>query len=372
MELLVIVACALGQPVDDPKGLIDHIRFTYKQNKDTFRFGHFRFEYVVGQSESTADAEAGIFKRSIKEEGLYIFDEHNARYELTADPAEAAAVTSRDPEKRTVATIAETCRLLTDGKVTLVDILSLNRAKTDFLHNPMILADTKFYESCFKFPLSIGCPTAIHKDLFRYLSATEDGTASIGEIDLDAELNGLTVCKVSIAFKRGECTYWVDLNRGAVPLRILTHYRSGNVEMVFAYEDLVLVRGAGWIPQRMLHVIGNGATVRRVRITEIDVAHRPPPSVFALDFPKPIGLVDRAKKLAYSKRKTWSLLKLPGRASSEAKSAVPRSRITPSELPGEIEAGPHWSIIVSAVVLILAAGGLVTVLMRSRKRFWRQ
>jgi hypothetical protein len=144
----------------------------------------------------------------------------------------------------------------------------------------------------------------------------------------------------------------------------LDHYNPTNVDIVFAFDDLIQVAGAGWLPRRMLHIIANGITVYRLVVTDIDVQHKPRVSAFQIEFPKPVRLFDDAKKLVYTRRKTWSLLDLPSRSSPDAKPAIPKSYVAPVELPGEIEAGPRWAVILLLVLLVLVAGCSIVIARR--------
>lgn len=365
--LILLLAGMLGCQADDPARQVEYVRLSYKANKDAFAFGTFRFKCTRATCVSLEDAKSEVYSRSITEDGFYAFDGQNARFELTAEPKDVAAVTKWIDEHRS-STLASTFRMLTDGKVTFMDLLHLNRAGTVLLHQPQIFPDTVFYRQTFEFPLFLGDDSARPYDLFSSLTLIKEGKVSLAELDLDARMDGVKVCKISFNHKSGKRTYWVDLNRGAVPLRILNHYNPTNRDSHFIFDDLVQVPNAGWLPRRMLHITGNGGSVRRVVVTNVDVQNRPSLSVFQLDFPKPISLHDRARKLVYSRRKTWSLLNLPSRSSPGTRSAIPIDYIPPAELPGEIEPGPPWVIIVSASMSVVLVLGSILVLRRRKKR----
>jgi hypothetical protein len=365
---LLLLAATIGFQQGDPTEQIEFLRLSYKANKDAFAFGTFHFEYIRGSSASLSDAESGIFRRSIKEDGFYAFDAKNARYDLIAHPKDYAAFTTRIDERRTSST-ALTLRMLTDGEVTLVELLRPNESATAFVHSPRIHQGKLFYgDAYFHFPLWIGDSDAREYDLFSDLNAVKDGRFSLVELDFGARLDGFTVCKLSFTWKDGKRTYWIDSSRGSVPLRILSHYNSANRDVIFIFADLEQVQGAGWLPRRRIHIIGPGAIVDRIVVTEIDTRHKPPPSTFQLDFPEPIGLVDGARKLVYPKRKSWSLLNLPGRSSPGTRPAIPSTYISPADLPGEVEAGPPWAIIVPVGVVVFLVAGSILIITRHKKR----
>jgi hypothetical protein len=368
--LLLLLAGLIGMAPDDSSQQLEFLRLSYRANKDAFAFGTFRFEYTTGNSASASDAESEIFFQFIKEEGFYVFDGENARYELNANPTELAAVTTRsrtDPRKSS--SLATSFRMLTDGKVTLMDLLFLNQENTILHHKASIFPQTTLFRKRFEFPLYLGDDSDRPYDLFSDLTGIKNGKATLLELDLDSRLGDLKVCKLTYEYRQGKITYWIDLSRGSLPLRILDHYNPTNLDVTFIFGDLVQVSGAGWIPRRRLHILGNGAVVDRIIIKEIDTQSKPRTSIFGLDFPEPIGIVDQARKLAYSPRKTWSLLQLPSPSSPSSKPVSLKSNISPPEMPGELRPGSFWTITLPlGVIILLAIGATVVIRRRSRLR----
>lgn len=129
--LLIVALTALRS--DDASQQLEFLRLSYKANKEAFSFGTFRFEYTRGSSASRQDAEAGVFSSSINEQGFYVFDGKNARYDLIAAPTDLAAKTTRVGERRTMSS-AKSFRMLTDGEATLLDTLLPDQPGTNLVH----------------------------------------------------------------------------------------------------------------------------------------------------------------------------------------------------------------------------------------------
>jgi hypothetical protein len=366
---LLLFAASIGLQPGDSMQRVDFLRLSYKANKEAFAFGTFHFEFTRGSSASPSDAEAGVFSKAIREDGLYIFDGKNGRYELIAEPKELAAMTTRVNERKTVS-LARTFRALTDGKATLVDFLVLNESSTSFYHRPEIYADPSMFheESFFKFPLWLGDDDGHPMDLFRDLTAIRDGRATLIDLDTESSLEGIKVCKLSFAFAEGKCTYWIDMSRGFIPLRILAQYKRNDAQILQTFGDLEHIPDAGWLPRRRMQIMNNGAVVDRIVVTQIDVKNRPQSSDFRLDFPEPVSIRDRARNLDYAGQKSWSLLKLPSRSSPGTTPIIPGHFILPDESSGEIDAGPPWSIIVAAGSVVLIVLSSVVILRRRKKR----
>ena len=367
MLLLLLAATVALQPGDHMRD-IDYLRLSYKSNKEAFAFGTFRFEYTIGNCASLPDAEAGVFARSLHEQGLYVFYGKNARYDLIADPREFAAFSTRIREHQ-FSSIAVALRMLTDGQVTLLDSLNPSESGSEWYHSAGIRRGRLFYkDGFFEFPLWLGDDSARGYDLFSDLSDVKEGRSTLIELDREALLDGLKVCKVSFSWGDGKRTYWIDSKRGSVPLRILDHFNRGDLDVIFRYDDVEHVEGAGWIPRKATHIIGSRGPVDRTVITEIDVRNRPTAAVFQLEFPEPINMVDRARQLVYPKSKTWSLLNLPGRSSAGVSPAIPTTFVAPADLPGEIEGGPPWATIaLASAAVCLVVGSIAIVSRRGRK-----
>ncbi len=366
---LALLAAMISIGSDDRSQQIEFLRVSYKANTEAFAFGTFHFEYTTGSCATLADAESAVFSKAVREDGLYVFDGKNARYDLIAGPADIAAVTTRIDDQKT-ASSASSFRMLTDGEVTFLDFQYLDKSNTILNHKPEMYSGTRvFYDDArFKFPLWIGDAGRHPYDLFRGLTAVKEGRASLVELDFDSHLDGLKVCKLSLAYGEDKRTYWVDLSRGCVPLRIVGHHGQNTADSVYKFSDLEHVPNAGWLPRRSLHILLNGKVVDRIVVTQIDTENKPRSPLFQLDFPQPMPVLDRHRKLFYARQKSWSLLNLPSRSSPGTRAAIPRAFNPPTDMPGEIEAGSPWAIVVSAAAVLGIISGAVLIALKRRKR----
>jgi hypothetical protein len=366
----LLLAGTVGYQAGDPTEQIEYLRLSFKANKDAFAFGTFRFEYTVGSSASFSDAESGVFSKSVKEDGFFAFERKNARCELIADPKGLETVTTRIDERH-ASSLALTFRTLTDGKATLLDLIMLDERRKTLRHGPateIYPGSSMFYnDAYFKFPLLLGTDEARPFDLFSDLNEIKNGNSSLGALDFESDLNGLKVCKLSLRYKEGERTYWIDVNRGCVPLRILDHYNGNGSESTYLFSDLEHVPNAGWLPRRRLRIVQNGGFLDRLVVTQIDVENKPQPSVFQLEFPEAITLVDRTRNLVSARRKIWSLLNPPSASSPGTRTAFRNAGGPLPEMPGEIDSRVPWTIILLTATIVLLIAG-TTVVVRRRKR----
>jgi hypothetical protein len=366
--ILLLLAGTIGLQSGESAQQLNFLRVSYKANKDSFAFGTFRFEYTRGSCASPSDAESGVFSRSVTEHGLYVFDGKNARFDLIADPKDIAAATT-PIGKDMSSSFAWSYRTLTDGKLTLIDTFALIKEDKTFVHRPQIYEGINYFylDAFFQFPLWLGADGDRPYDLFHDLTEIQEGRGTLVELDLDSRLDGLRVCMLSYTYTGGKRTYWIDVNRGSVPLRIVNHYDEDNSDSIFTFSDLEHVAGAGWLPRRRLHVLDGGKVVDRIVVTEIDVHNKPPSSAFQLEFPDPVRLVNQPRGLVYKRGKTWSLLKLPDPSSPGTEKIEKFLPSSLDELPGEIEAGSPWPVIVPVVLVLFLGVGSVVVLRRRNR-----
>jgi hypothetical protein len=324
--ILLLLATIAGNQAGGQTEQLEFLRLACKANRDAFAFGTFRFEYTRGSSANAKDAAAGVFSKAVREAGFYAFDGKNARYELIADPKGLATVTTRVND-RISSSLASTFRALTDGEATLLDFLRLDESNTALIHDnaEVYPGPSLFYGSArYQFPLLLGSDEPRAFDLLHNLNEIKNGKSSVAELDFDSDLDGLKVCKLSLRYQGGKCTYWIDVNRGCVALRMFNRFDHG-AESVHTFSELEHLPNAGWLPRRRLCVLRDGEVVDRLVVLQADTVNKPQASVFQLEFPEPVVLVDRTKRLVSSPRKTWSLLDRPGPGSPGTR-AFPQAR----------------------------------------------
>jgi hypothetical protein len=367
MILLCLVAAVSVQPAGSADQA-EFLRLSFKANKDAFAFGTFHFEYTRGVCASLSDAEAGVFSKSIREDGLYVVDGKNERYDLLADATALAAVTTHVAKNKT-SSFARVFRMLTNGQVTLLDRLWLDDSSKFSHRSPEIYPGTSIFcgSAYFQFPLSLGNCDKFTTDLFDDLSACKDGKCTITELDFDAQLDGLPVCKLSYTFRTGKCTHWIDRNRGCLSVRVVIHDNASGSDSIYRFGEFEHVKGAGWLPRRRLHIWAKGQLADRIVVTGIDTTRRPDRSMFQLDFAEPVPLPDGTKGVIHSKRKNWSLLDLPI-AMAPGAHLLTHDRTSFGQMPGEIEGHFNWTAVVAATTGVLLVVLTVILWRRSRRR----
>ncbi len=181
MSLILLLATMAFQP-GEQADQIEYLRMSFRANSDAFAFGEFHFAYTKGNCASLSDAENGIFTKSINEDGLYVFDGKNERYDLLAEPAALAVMTQRVGKNKS-SSDAWVYRMLTDGEVSLLDQLWLDEPGKFAQRSPEIHPGTKSFcsNALFQFPLALGHCDRITGNLFAELTAIKEGKGKITE-----------------------------------------------------------------------------------------------------------------------------------------------------------------------------------------------
>jgi hypothetical protein len=334
-----------------------------RANVESFAAGTFRFSYTRARAWGLEDALAGKYSDSVVAQGLYIFDGHDARFELVVGASEQGRITKRIGPDRTSSFFLPV-RELTDGRVTLMDLIFMVDPQSLVqLHSPQIVSGTDEFQNRLCFPLGLGSKG---QRFFRLFYDLDQATGSaegfrLESLDPRAELSGNIVTKVVLRGKVGRRTYWVDTDRGSIPLRAEDSFDEGpSRAILLLHEDLRLLEGGGWLPFTRTLVMNRGEVVERIELIEARVHPRPAASSFRLEFPEPTPLMDTVRQLRYRTQKTWDLHHLPGERSADAEKAVPASQAAAPEMPGELERSSSrwWLLLLGIGVVCLVAGML--------------
>jgi hypothetical protein len=330
---------------------LESLGLACQANREAFRFGTFRFDFITGRASSTEEGAAGKYSADYTGSGFYAFDGKNCRFEClyTLEDLVKSRRKITENEYKSLSPV----RILCDGDSTLADYPLLDEPGTAFSHSAMIHAGTRYFTGRFNFPLWLGQDDLSPTNLSRVAGLVKDGKCTLKELDFRSHLDGAEVCKVVLDFGTGGRTYWIDTSRGAIPVRI-EFTRDSKLTHLEVLGDIRFVAGAGWLPMSDIFVMLDGKSIKQTRITAVEVAQKPGPSVFQLDFPSEIGLYDEAKKLKYAPRKTWSLLHLPARGSRDAEPAEAARFEPPPVMAEPIESSGVWptAFFVLAVVLV--------------------
>ncbi len=360
LPISIVLAVATETMADQTQDqLIAAIRTAYESNRTSLTHGRVRFRYAIGHARDLENAKSSRWSKRTEADGLYLFEWPRARFELVFAPHDMAGNRIRTgPDQFT--SLSFTTRLLTDGQLTIVDRPALGRDETSLVSRPQIVPGVRaFYDELF-FPLDLGDPEADRFDLGRDLMEAErpGSGRKLARVDADASLEGVPTVLLEFEMTAGRRSYWVDLERGALPLQILDEVTDG-LSHRFIHGDIRHVAGSAWLPFRELLYISDGM-VKELVIQDAEFAERPSTKGFQLEFASAVPLMDTARMARYSPRKAWDLRTLPSANSPEVQRvALVQPGPPPPEMPGERGRGLSKSeLLLYAGLLLLASGAI--------------
>jgi hypothetical protein len=330
---------------------------------------------VVG----TSDPREEDFERFEREpmsfgEGRYLFAPPNRLYDHALTLQELLRVRVRKGPKTVVMPIGS-FRQLTDGEATLGDTVHFTDEEDDYLHTLALMSGTEPFFSSLSFPLELGDPSPPSPDLGTVLGGwlNSEGSWKLGSVERDVEYRGRHLVKLTFTRdgKVGErLMYWIDLERGAIPMRTREAASDGSIFFRHIERgDVRWVGGRGWMPfwERDYAYNPEPLESRRPKgirfveklIIRADFDRVPARSEFRLELNEPRGVIHAETLVSYGKRDVWDLDSIaPSAARGHKRFTADEPPVGAPVLPGERGPGPWWAVPLLVLgMLCLAAGG---------------
>jgi hypothetical protein len=349
---------------DDPVEVLKHVRIAYDGNRGAFQQGVIRFENLRARASRVLDNGEVESSAPRVATGTYAFDGKLARLDFLYDVETTRASTKTIGRDSFVTSVAS-FRVLSDGNRVLKDLITLDGSQQKFDHVPQILFKNSI-NTDLDFPLDLGPLAYDSRSLSYDVDELLRGESQLVRFDANSEHAGRSVMYFQIQWKQGLREYWIDLERGGVPLQIVdtkpkedpSEYRR------VRHEDLRLIAGHGWLPMKRTYYSRRVNLYEEFTIKDASF-EKPPASAFVLEFPERVRMVDQTKGLVHHiGRNAWSLSNLPGPNSQGVSPYVVRSFEPAPEMPQERESAPTWLIAVAVIGLLLCV--LVVIIVKSR------
>ena len=204
--------------------------------------------------------------------------------------------------------------------------------------------------------LPVGALESDRDDLGTQLrSAAEGGETKLVSIEDHVAFEGRDVTKVTLAVLGGQRSYWIDVERGAIPLRMHEERDDSLPTSDIYLGELQQVPGQGWFPMTRTRV-GADLRVQRWIVQDAEWENPPGPKEFRVEFAEPLSVYNRTDSVVYKPRKIWDLADLPGINSPDSEPVVDRVVLGGPPMPGVRESSP-WTMWVA----IAAAGSVVVI-----------
>ena len=240
-------------------------------------------------------------------------------------------------------------RSLTDGTMVLVDHPSPSLDRRSLAYHPSLTTPAKHKVEEVEFPWNFRPVQGDMPNLAGTLEAymQEPGRWTLVSLDPEALLRESRVTRLELISQQDQvsCRFWIDMNRGAIPLRtIVTSLKAGN-GLLYAEEneDVRQIGDRGWLPFRRLRFQpnwpestlrpGEGMRFWEMEVESANLDSRPDLSQFYLEFPQPISILNEGTGILYPPAQRWNLGAISPKAAARGKPAqtpyVPPARWFP-------------------------------------------
>ena len=334
-----------------------------KANRSMLSRGKVLYRFYRGDAKSEREALSGAWTDRTEAKCLLVFDGRRARLEQIYSIADLAAHTTFKGNE--VSSSRSPVRVLTDGKVTLVDHQLLSEDGKTLNHRPIIEPGVESYSrAAGDYIAGLSRPDGGEVD-FRALKSAlkhESGLRleSVEPATLD---DGASTIHLKVAGPGYFVEYWVDLEHGAIPRRIRTEAKENHRSILQEYHDIRPVAQGAWFPYREVYFDPRSYALEYL-VDQADFSRTPAEGEFQLEFENPVGLFDLARSARYAPRKTWGLDHLPTVGRPDA----PRITIEPEAPPPPAQAGSikpwGWEVYLPAT---LGVGLIAVVVYRAAR-----
>ncbi len=334
-----------------------------KANRSMLSRGKVLYRFYRGESKGEREALSGAWTDRTEAKCLLVFDGRRARLEQVYSIADLAAHTTFKGNE--VSSSRSPVRVLTNGKVTLVDHQLLSEDGKTLNHQPIIEQGVEPYtREATDYIARLSRPDGGEVD-FRALESAlkhESGLRleSVEPATLD---DGTSTLHLKVAGPGYFVEYWVDLERGGIPRRIRTEGTEDHRSILQEYRDVRAVAQGAWFPYRGVYFDRQSYSLEYL-IDRADFELAPVDGEFQLEFEPPVALLDMPRGARYAPRKAWGLDHLPTVGRPDA----PRITIEPEAPPPPAQAGSlkpwGWEVYLPAT---LGVGLIAVVVYRATR-----
>lgn len=356
--------------------LVNLAAAAYEANVEGFEFGKVEFLVDYEGPLKPEDLRNTIDLRRGVGIGLFVFDSDNQHYKVDFGDAMQDDTSIRKEmigNKLQVSTNRFPVEFVSSNDRILKVEWSLG--KDDRLSHQRLIYGNDFEKELqpfIYFPLPLGNLIANIDNLSADIKASSQrDDVSILAVESIKESN-LTLIKLKFLMPNGIRTYYIDLSRGGIPLRIEGQIKTANGDFTRTtfYDDIREYPGKGWVPHRWTYSSSRGI-IRRVNLTKVDFETKPSGNDFLIVTKDPCKVIVKSKGMALDPRRSWSIntvetsiLSLPQDSLSNEIDLAPvmpgpRNRLIPLRLRS----------ILSKLIAVLACVVLISlILSRLRRR----
>ena len=315
--IMMVVSCqSTGLPKIDMAAAA--LANAFDENRSLFVGGDLTMTLLDGTTDNIAEARAGRFKDQHTAQVRYKFTGKTFYYEQMFTFASMKATTHRISQSQGSSTLNK-FRAISNQSTTMMDTIVFISNPDQEIHGVIILPGTEMFYK-FTVPLDLGFDERARDDVSKNLRTWMKLHPNERlEIEESVLFEGVSTVRVKLDFPTGNREMWIDLNRGGIPLHVKDWVKNGSIFERFNL-DLRLVPGRGWLPFKIVEMIGpNSARVYQIEKYNFDLPRSL--DVAILEFDKPVAVANTAEGKSYERQRRWSLNNLPVKSTSLVRGA---------------------------------------------------
>jgi hypothetical protein len=353
--LALRIAIAVISMVQEDAEPLKALATSYGANRSLLRYGSIEFSSATGTAATPEAARSGQWMVRSETTGRYVFDGPRAYFENVFSREQMRANRRKIGDGRHSTTL-HSRRVLTDGRITLSDRISLDDSGDKFIRAAQVDPGTRVFYMNYACPLALGEPDPKSFDLSHDVHLALDSRAYTWELR-DDSFEATPVMHLTLQSGEFQRQYWIDVERGSIPREIRDQSGPGKPGMRIYHDDLRPVGDGAWLPFTMTIFFHDGEC-KQLTIRKAEFGRRPPPSAFRMEFEEPEALINTADMVHYRPRKVWDLTELPSIASGEAHRVTLQDVPPPPVMRGQDEGGAWSSLLIPLGCLVaLGVGG---------------
>ncbi len=333
---------------------LNAIKIVFDENRNNFPHANFKFSYIIFSRTSIDQSEHAQFNDMLTADASFDYNDREAKYSRQFS-ASTLKATVKTIDSNQSSARAFNLRLLSNRRSTLED-LQVPIDKDNLAGSVEITEGFSAFTRMIEFPLDLGFSEEQRGDLSVEFDHAINMRGGAQIISIDQQSSGFL--KVVLKQEDFTKTYFVDLEKGAIPRRV-EFRRTDYTPTIVLLDDLRLIHGKGWLPFSMTTIVGNGG--KHLHIKSVDFTQKGHEN-FRLKFSAPVSVVDNIKRVGYAKHTIWDLDNLPPLSSARSKFKEDSEQHADPVLPKEIDSTltlRNLFAILSSIVVVAIIGSLV-------------
>lgn len=340
---LLTALALMGSDQGDTADTLKVIANAYASNFEAIRRGKLVVIVTEGTAANAAAARNGDIQGQVQSTINYMFTNKNKIYtHLYKDDDVIRGTKLIAP--MTTSTRFNPIRMATNGTNLLIDLINLPPDSTVLKHRPVIQADNGLFQRRYGMPMNFGFMRRNMHNLEMDLESARLAPEASRILRFrDGEpFEGRKVFEIALRAPNGDRVYWVDSEKGCLPLQILDKSKEGAPVLQINYEHIKEIDKNIWSPMAVNMYMHQSKRAWRYQIKEFKLDFPDELSETKFEFPTPVAVVDTVNSLRHAETTSFSLSNIIAPSRRQSTPIKIEASSPPPKLPGERERSNQW------------------------------